>query len=72
MPETSSSLLEASLDAELQELAAVGLRRQRRTLDSPCGRIATVDGRELLNFASNDYLGLPVTPDWPAPPPTAH
>lgn len=58
MPETSSSLLEGSLDAELQELAAAGLRRQRRILDSPCGRIATVDGRELLNFASNDYLGL--------------
>lgn len=58
MPETPSSLLEGSLDAELQELAAAGLRRQRRTLESPCGRIATVDGRELLNFASNDYLGL--------------
>jgi len=58
MPEAHPSLLNSRLDAELQELAAAGLSRLRRTLASPCGRIATVDGRQLLNFASNDYLGL--------------
>jgi 8-amino-7-oxononanoate synthase len=48
----------ALLAAELAEIAAAGLSRRRRVLASPCGRLATVDGRELLNFASNDYLGL--------------
>jgi len=50
--------LDDRLNAELAEIAAAGLSRRRRVLTSPCGRIATVDGREMLNFASNDYLGL--------------
>ncbi|NJD24739.1 MAG: 8-amino-7-oxononanoate synthase [Betaproteobacteria bacterium] len=51
-------MLEDRLAAELAEIATAGLTRRRRLLASPCGRIATVDGREVLNFASNDYLGL--------------
>ena len=50
--------LNAELATELEELAAAGLNRRRRVLESRCGRIATVDGREMLNFAANDYLGL--------------
>ena len=50
--------LEDRLTAELAEIAAAGLTRRRRVLESPCGRTAAVDGREMLNFASNDYLGL--------------
>lgn len=49
---------EHALQDELDQLSAAGLRRQRRVLASPCGRLATVDGREVVNFASNDYLGL--------------
>jgi len=49
--------LTAELAAQLQEIAAAGLTR-RRVLESPCGRIAAVDGKNVLNFASNDYLGL--------------
>ena len=49
---------EIRLAAELDDIAAAGLTRRRRVLASPCGRLAAVDGRELLNFASNDYLGL--------------
>jgi len=50
--------LDDRLQEELAEIAASGLTRRRRVLESPCGRTATVDGREMLNFASNDYLGL--------------
>jgi 8-amino-7-oxononanoate synthase len=51
-------MIDDPLRTELAEIAAAGLTRRRRLLESPCGRIATVDGREVLNFASNDYLGL--------------
>jgi len=50
--------LEDRLTAELADIAAASLTRRRRVLESPCGRTAAVDGREMLNFASNDYLGL--------------
>lgn len=46
------------LQGELDALATEGLRRRRRTLDSPCGPACTVDGREVISFCSNDYLGL--------------
>ena len=51
-------MAEERLRAELGELAAAGLTRRRRVLESPGGRTATVDGKNLLIFASNDYLGL--------------
>ena len=46
------------LETGLARLAAEGLLRQRRTLDSPCGPEAVVDGRRVVAFCSNDYLGL--------------
>jgi 8-amino-7-oxononanoate synthase len=54
----TSFQLEDLLTTELAEIAATGLTRRRRVLETPCGRNATVDGKKVLNFASNDYLGL--------------
>lgn len=42
----------------LRQLAAAGLLRGQRPLDSPSGVQVVRDGRTLWNFASNDYLGL--------------
>ena len=52
------STLHDDLRAQLSELDRQGLRRTRRTLASPCGPLAQVEGRELVSFCSNDYLGL--------------
>jgi len=43
---------------ELTGLREAGLYTQIRTLGSPQGAWLTVDGRTVLNFCSNNYLGL--------------
>jgi len=47
---------------ELSELASAGLLRTLRPLESGAGPRVARDGRELWNFASNDYLGLAAHP----------
>jgi 8-amino-7-oxononanoate synthase len=42
----------------LAELDRANLRRGRRVLSSPQAPHAEVDGRDVVNFSSNDYLGL--------------
>jgi glycine C-acetyltransferase len=44
--------------AELDSLKQQGLYNTIRTLNSPQGAWLTVDGRQVLNFCSNNYLGL--------------
>ena len=46
------------LEAGLAQLASEGLLRRRRTLDAPCGPEAVIEGRRVIAFCSNDYLGL--------------
>ena len=46
------------LEHDLEERAARGLLRQRRTLESPQSPHIVVDGKPYLAFCSNDYLGL--------------
>ena len=47
---------------ELAALDALTLRRTRRVVDSPCAPELVVDGRQVLAFCSNDYLGLASDP----------
>ena len=48
----------AQLPAELEAIARQGLYRSRRVIDSPQGVHLQIDGRTVINFCSNDYLGL--------------
>ena len=46
------------LERRLDELRRRDMYRVRRNLDGPQGREIVLDGRPLINFCSNDYLGL--------------
>ncbi len=48
----------AWVSEELQALKDAGLYNNIRTLNSPQGAWLQVDGRRVLNFCSNNYLGL--------------
>lgn len=52
----------AELDAGLVSLDQQHLRRRRRVVESAQASRIVVDGRTLLNFCSNDYLGLASAP----------
>jgi 8-amino-7-oxononanoate synthase len=50
------------LDTQLAHLDDQGLRRTRRVAQSPCQPHMQVNGRAMLAFNSNDYLGLAAHP----------
>jgi len=56
-----TDLLQA-LAARVAERERAGLLRRVRTLNAARGVRVMIDGRELLNFCSNDYLGLAQEP----------
>ena len=51
------------LKPALAERQAQSLYRQRRTIDGPQQTCLSLDGHDVLNFCSNDYLGLANHPD---------
>lgn len=52
----------AQIHEQLGEIKAAGLLRSRRTLNSPQSTRINLDTGTLLNFCSNDYLGLASDP----------
>jgi len=50
--------LDDLLSGELQRLADSNLRRSLRVIELAEGVHLTIGGREIVNFSSNDYLGL--------------
>ena len=50
------------IDRELAELELSGLRRRLATRQGPQAARVVIDGRDLVNFGSNDYLALAADP----------
>ena len=50
------------LSGELKRIDEAGLLRRLRRMDSPQGAQVICDGAPLVNFSSNDYLGLAAHP----------
>jgi glycine C-acetyltransferase len=51
------------MDNELEELKEEGLYNTIRTLEGPQGAWVEMEGKEVLNFSSNNYLGLANHPE---------
>ena len=57
-----SSVAERWAREELAELGRRGLLRSLEALTSPQGPVVRIGGQSLVNFSSNDYLGLAADP----------
>lgn len=55
---SSATALFRTLETGLADIDKAGLRRRRKVADTACAAHMTVDGRKIIGFASNDYLGL--------------
>lgn len=54
----SSSKFYNRIQTELNEIEAAGLYKKERIIDSVQGAEIVVNGRQVLNFCANNYLGL--------------
>jgi glycine C-acetyltransferase len=54
--------LKPQLEKELAEIQAAGLFKNERIISSPQGAEIMVNGRKVLNFCANNYLGLSAHP----------
>ena len=50
------------IDSELADLDRLGLRRHLADRVGAQGALVRFDGQELINFSTNDYLGLAADP----------
>ena len=58
-----SDTINAFLRTQLDDLKAKGLYKAERRIESPQRSGITVNGREVVNFCANNYLGLANHPD---------
>jgi glycine C-acetyltransferase len=58
-----SDTINAFLRQELESLKAKGLYKAERRIESPQRSAITVNGREVVNFCANNYLGLANHPE---------
>jgi glycine C-acetyltransferase len=54
----SDQSLREHLREQLEDIRAKALVKKERRLEGPQGPTITVDGREVINFCANNYLGL--------------
>jgi glycine C-acetyltransferase len=54
----SDAKLRQVLRTQLDDLQAKGLSKRERQIQSPQNPVITVNGREVINFCANNYLGL--------------
>src|SRR5689334_20185405 len=54
----SDAKLRQALRTQLDDLQAKGLYKRERQIQSPQNPVITVNGREVINFCANNYLGL--------------
>ena len=58
----SSRSFYTRIQQELKEIDEVGLYKKERIIDSEQGAEITVNGKKVLNFCANNYLGLSSAP----------
>src|SRR5688572_8067794 len=61
--EEKKPTLAGILEAELQAIREAGLSKEERVLQGPQGAAIRVNGKEVLNFCANNYLGLSSHPE---------
>src|SRR6266581_4796398 len=59
----SDALLRRVLKTSLDDLQGKGLYKRERLIESPQGTAIRVNGRDVINFCANNYLGLANHPD---------
>ena len=55
--------LKPALQKELEEIKSAGLYKQERIISTPQGAEITANGKQVLNFCANNYLGLSSHPE---------
>lgn len=59
----SDTRLNEHLKAELEQLKKTGLYKRERKIQTPQGSSIQVNGKEVINFCANNYLGLANHPE---------